>query len=201
MTYNPIYCDKVGIGRKLRSRLNIKPSSLQNSPYIQSVPSQEVDDELVDQVIEQKENFLNLILNQVYELPLVATHPIITDIIESLVIGELIRIHFTGAGYGTGNDISGTSTNLTNYAYSMIVALTAGHNIYIPGQPPVQSIPGQTQPQPLKLIGETNKQQYDDTLTRQRTTVSSRKNFSTLYQLRDIDFEGTKPDYWYYNGF
>lgn len=197
MTYIPIYCDKVGISKKLRGRLNLKPSPLQNSPYAQSVPSQEVDDELVDQVIEQKENFLNLILNQIYELPLVNKHPIITDIIESLVISELIRIHYQGNGYNTGNDVSGAGTDLRQYAYSMIQALTAGHNIYIPGQPPVQAIPGQTLPQPLKLIGETNKRDYDDTLTRQRTSVSSSKNISTIYQLRDIDFIGNKRDYWF----
>lgn len=197
MTYNPIYCDKIGIGRKLRQRLNIKPSPLQNSPYIQSVPSQEVDDELVDQVIEQKENFINLILNQIYELPLVNKHPIITDIVESLVISELIRIHYQGNGYNTGNDVSGAGVDLRNYAYSMIVALTAGHNIYIPGQPPVQAIPGQTLPQPLKLIGEEPKRDYDDTVTRQRTTVSSSKNQSTINQLRDIDFIGNKDNYYF----
>lgn len=191
MTYQPIYCTKESIGKKLRGRLNIKPNSYTNAPYVQQVPSKEVDDELVDEIIEEKENFLNLILFQLYEMPLNNQHPILKDIIESLVLSELIRIHFSGSGMTQlAGDISGSGVDTKQHAYAMLQMLTLGANIWIPGQPPAQQIPGATQPQPIRLPGEITRQNYQDRdlITNQATYINRRENDAVTKINREIDF-------------
>jgi hypothetical protein len=187
--YIPIYCSKVSISRRLRGRLNIQIDEYTSSPYEQSVPSQSVEDSLVDQVIQQTEEFIDLILNQIYELPLNNKHTIITNICESLVISELLRIHFQGQGIAQlAGDLSGAGSDTKQYAYGLLQMITAGHNIHIPGMPPIQAISGMTQPQPIKLIGEVPKQIYDDTITRQFTYIDKNSNVVNLKPIDDIVF-------------
>lgn len=197
MTYEPIYCNKESIGRKLKARLNIKPSQYQTAPYVTSLPSNEVDDELVNEVIQQQEEFLNLILNQIYELPLINKHPILTTIVDDLVIAELLRIHFIGTGIAQlGSDVAGTSTDTKLHAYSLLAMLTSGHNIYIPGMAPVATNVGVAQPQPVRLIGEVNRVAYDDTITRLAVYV---RKIPEIAALKDVQFinDSSKGDvYW-----
>jgi hypothetical protein len=165
----PIYCTKEGIAKRLRGRLNIITDTSVTGLYSQSVPSQTVEDSLVDSIIEQTEEFINLILAQIYELPLLNAHIILTNIVESLVMSELLRIHFQGQGIAQlAGDLSGTGTDTKQYAYGLLQMLTAGHNIYIPGMPPIQGVSGMVQPQPIRLPGELRKldQQEEDTISR-----------------------------------
>lgn len=59
------------------------------------------------------------------------------------------------------------------HAYALINSLTAGLNIQIPGQPPVQTIPGTIIPQPLKLPGEIRRINYqnNDLITNSYTYI------------------------------
>jgi len=196
MTYTPIYCNKESIGRKLKARLNIKPSQYQSAPY-SSLPSNEVDDVLVDEVIEQQEEFLNLILNQIYELPLINNHSILTTIVDDLVIAELLRIHFIGTGMAQlGGDVAGTSTDTKLHAYSLLAMLTTGHNIYIPGMPLVATNVGVAQPQPIRLTGEVNRSSYDDTITRLEVYVTTRPKLAALRNVEFINETGKGDIYW-----
>lgn len=196
MSYTPIYCNKEGIVRKTRARLNIKPDSFSNSPYVGTYVSQEIDDELVDQIIEQQEDYINLILNQLYDLPLRQSHKVLTNIVESLVISELLKINYQGQNGGFGGD-NGSAAELRRYANTLLFQLTYGHNIYIEGVPPAVQIPGGSLPQPLKLIGERPARYYDDTITRQVTYVERKIPTQVVSSLKDIDFEGNKSEYYY----
>lgn len=197
--YIPIYCTKLGIANKLRSRLNILPNQYSQAPYQANLPSYAVDDNLMDQVIQQKEEFLNLILNQIYELPLLNSHYILTDIVESLVIAELIKIHFTGSQVPTlGSDLSGYGGNTQQYAYGLIQMLTAGINIYLPGIPIAQPTGTGISPQPVILIGEKTRNYYQnrDLITNDYTYVNTNK--AAKYKrnsLKDINFTNNEPYY------
>lgn len=176
--YTPIYCSLDRIAKRLRGRLNINPAEQYlPPPYQQSVTGQTVDPDLALEVVEQKEEFVSLILGQLYEMPLTGQHPVIEEIVESLVISELIRIHFMGQGYANNSsDLSGTGIDTKQHAYNLIGMLTAGHNIYIPGVPPAQNIPGIAIPQPVRLPGEVPRKygNANDTITKQFTYMERR---------------------------
>ncbi|GAA6622896.1 hypothetical protein [Scytonema sp. NUACC26] len=189
--YTPIYCTKEGIARRLRGKLNVQTNPIAAPPYSQTIPSIKVDDELTDQLIYEKEQFLNLILTQLYEMPLIYGHPILAEIVECLVVSELIKIHYTGSGMSQmGGDVSGAGVDMRQHAYAMLQMLTHGINIMIPGQPPAQMIPGVTQPQPIFLPGETVRLNYqmNDLVTNSATYIERRNNSAAQSVKRVIDF-------------
>jgi hypothetical protein len=188
--YIPKYATEYGIQRKLRGRLNIRLDDAVPSLYEVSVPSMHIDKDLFYEVIEEKEYFLDLILNQIYQLPLSNKHPILKEIVEGLVISELIKIHFQGSSTPSiGADLSGINLETKTHAYNLIQMITAGHNIYVPGVPPVQNIPGVAIPQPLRLPGEHPRIVGDeDTVTRLYTFVGRRSNDSSKMVSEEVQF-------------
>lgn len=198
MSYTPIYVTKEAIAEKLRYRLPVRPNSMADPIYQQNPTSIPVSDALVDIVIEQKENIVNLILQQIYELPLSNQQPIVTDIVESLVIAELLRIHFQGQGISQlSGDLAGTGSDLKLYAYGLLQMLTAGMNIYIPGQPPVPEIQGKP-PQPIVLVNEVRRINYQnlDTISNAPVYVSKLTSDNVTTALVDVDFvNGYKDRY------
>jgi hypothetical protein len=157
------YANLPRLKRKLKARLNISDTDNNDSQNSlnELYPSEPlgitVDPDLVNDVIEEQENFLDLILGQIYVLPLVNSHPILADIITDLVISELMQVHFLGMGFGNINsgDISGTANNSKQDAYFKINMLTAGLNIFIPGVNPINYIPGMIPPRRTLLPGES----------------------------------------------
>lgn len=192
--YEPLYCSKLEIARKLRGKLNIQVDQYTPALYEQSVPSQPVEDELVDQIIQEKEEFVNLILYQMYELPLNNKHPIITEIVVCLICSELMRIHFQGSGIAQlSGDLGGSGTDWKFHAYSLLSSLTAGLNIQLPGQPPVQTISGAMIPQPLRLPGESRRINYqnNDLITNSYTYIQQSNlltDTSNRLDIKDICF-------------
>lgn len=188
--YIPKYANQEGIQRKLRGRLNIRLDEEVPSPYEISVPSLSIDKDLFYEIIEQKEYFLDLILNQIYQLPLINSHPILREIVEGLVISELIKVHYQGQSIPSlGADLSGINLETKTHSYNLIQMITAGHNIYVPGVPPVQNIPGVVVPQPIRLLGERPRVVGDeDTITRLYTFVGRRSNDSISEVQEEIQF-------------
>jgi hypothetical protein len=188
--YIPKYATEHGIQRKLRGRLNIRLDDAVPSLYEVSVPSMHIDKDLFYEVIEEQEYLLDLILNQIYELPLSNRHPILKEIVEGLVISELIKIHFQGQSTPSiGADLSGINLETKTHAYNLIQMITAGHNIYIPGVPPVQNMPGVAIPQPLRLPGETPRTVGDeDTITRLYTYIGRRSSNAIDSVKQEIQF-------------
>jgi hypothetical protein len=100
----------------------------------------------------------------------------------------LLRVHFQGQGYQLAGDVSGAGIDLKNYAHSLIQMLTAGINLYIPGQPPLPDIPGATKPQPIKLPNEVTRSNYqnNDLITNQATYIY-KPNTWKEYEANTVD--------------
>lgn len=192
MTYK--YTTIENISRKLIGRLNLINEDL-SVLYPTDNPTQSVDPILVETVVEEQENYLDLILGQIYNLPLQNKHPILTNIVDSLVIAELILVHFQGIQFGLGGDISGYGTSNITKAYNLLNALTAGYNIIIPMMMPVPpSFPGSIPQRRLELPGETLVERMPpSTLVNNRTVMNKladadRSDYITEEELTDNPF-------------
>lgn len=198
------YTTEERIARKLRGRLNIQNTPEVNTNlqvilgYGQSVSGQTVDNALIDQLAEEREAYIDLILGQIYEMPLLLTDPttvaIMADISESLIISEILKVHFQGTNpIIPSADVSGATQDTRKHAEYLLTALTVGHNIYIPVSPPAQNNnPGLTQMQPLVLPGERIRIKQPDTVTR-NMTIRQVKDTSSI---REKYFNDDEPQYW-----
>lgn len=175
------------IARRLRGRLNIE-----NQPPIDSaltnvlgygtvVAGNTVDNDLIAQLADEREAYIDLILSQIYYMPLQLTNPItaniIRDISESLTISSLIQVHFEGTNpVLQASDVSQASMDLRRHGEYLLQAIAAGHNIWIPTAPPLDQSTQQGQRQPLRLPGERllPMGQLPDTITR-NYSVSTKK--------------------------
>lgn len=186
------------IARRLRGRLNIEDSPAVSTVigsrlgYGDAIGGQLVDPQLLEQMGEQKEAYIDLILNQIYEVPLSLSHPItqniMSEITECLVVSAVMKVHFQGSlNMTTGGDVQGLGIDLDRQAYMLLGTLTVGHNIYLPvSMPPLpQTYPGTMPPQPLVLPGE-NLRTIDqpDTVHRVYTFITHRK----LDVLNEVDW-------------
>jgi hypothetical protein len=142
--YTPKYTTLENLGRKLRGRLSLNDTEIFDT-------TNSVDEFLLLDVIEEQEYTVDLILNQVYVLPLKRSHPIIRKIVDNLCIAELLSIHFVGQSFGIGTDFSGLGATAKQAAYQDLNALTIGLNIALPNQP---IIPDYQKVRRIELIGE-----------------------------------------------
>lgn len=141
--------------RKLRGRLKIVEIS-ENPLYPSTSLQQEVDPDLVEDVIEEQENLLDLILEQIYILPLKNNHPILTDIVNNLVMAEIIKVHFQGQGLANiGSDLSGLARDTKMEAYNKLAMLTVGYQVFIPNQQMIVKPQGLTEYRKIVLQGES----------------------------------------------
>jgi hypothetical protein len=174
-----LYTTSENLARKLRGRLRIAdtPSVDTLTGYGQAVAGNTVDNELIDQILNQTESYINLALSQIYEVPLkltnTVTSDIMADITESICISKLIQVHYEGTSPVSGAaDVSGAAMDLRKHGELLLAAITAGHNIFTPTFPqPQNKNPGMTEIQPLVLPGEILLSRADrpDTITRNYT--------------------------------
>lgn len=152
-TYVPKYTTIDSISRKLRARLRIASSNtVPNNLAKENLAKTQVDHELLIDVIEEGEAELDEYLALVYVLPLQNQHPILRKCVDSLIMADLMQYHFTVAGYGQSQDISGFGVNNKQEAYLIIRALTHGYNTAIPTIGPEYI--RQNPVQPIILEGE-----------------------------------------------
>lgn len=125
--YQPIYTNLSSIQRRLRSRLKVDFLGIPNPYSNQEIATKSIDDETILDVIEDNESYLDNFLSLVYVLPLLNKHRILQTCVDSLVIADLMSIHFTnfsentdGSKYGVGN---------RNQAIQIIKQLTFGLNV------------------------------------------------------------------------
>jgi len=181
------YTTVENIARRLRGRLNIE-----NTPPIDNalsaalgygtvVAGNTVDPNLIEQIAGQKESYIDLVLSQIYVTPLKLVHEvtrnILQDISEGLTISSLIQVHFEGTNpILQASDISQTAMNLDTHAKSLLQAITAGSNVYIPVNPPIEPKNLGGQRQPLRLPGEVllGTDDLPDTITKNATVVASK---------------------------
>ena len=190
------------IARRLRGRLNISETLPTDANITQAlgygnvVAGNTVDPELITQIADEKEAYIDLILSQIYVTPLrltsTITFNILRDISESLTISSLIQVHFEGTSpVLQASDASQASMDLRRHGEYLLQALSAGHNIWIPTAPPLDQSTPQGQRQPLRLPGEVLLPMggLPDTITR-NYSVSGKRDFSQT----DTYFDYQKED-------
>jgi len=158
-----------------------------SSPHL---GGQSVDVELFSMIAIQKEAFVDAVLQQIYELPLQRIQPIVSEIVEDLIVRDLLNTtppQSTPAGGQTMPFVGGR-------AEFLLQMLTVGHNIAIPGVMPVNSMPGVATAQPILLMGERLRLNPPDTITQNVTVIGSRRyTVQNAYELTGIEWEGIGP--------
>lgn len=146
------------ISRRLQGRLHINT----NTP---TLGGQSVSPELIKQVGEQVEGYINLHLGQVYELPLQNRHEVLADVAESLVISKLLEVHFQGGSFAQpASDVGGAAMDLRRNGERMLQLLLPQERRTDPTISP--------QAEPLVLPGEIFRVKPLDATTRNVTVVA-----------------------------
>lgn len=150
--YMPKYTSIDSISRKLRARLRINSTDLPNQYAQMQLAKTPVDEELVRDIIEEMENYLDQYLCVVYVLPLQNSHPILKRCVDAFIMADLMEYHFNITAYSESTDPSGFGVRNRNEAYQILRSLTFGYNVPIPtiGPEPIQKVPVQ----PFRLKGE-----------------------------------------------
>lgn len=189
------YTNVNAIALKLRGRLQINDSL--GSPLYQSNPtSLSVDPKLIELVAEQKEAFVDSVLVQIYQLPLLHEQPLVSNIVEALTIASLLKTSFQGQNFaGNSADASGFGPEGGNEGYQLLSALTAGHSIIIPGIPPVQEFYGVKPYQPLVLPGERLRINQPDTITKSYTYISLVNTERKKEYIKNISFNESRNQF------
>lgn len=184
--YVPIYTTIESISRKLRARLKIAAQKTVPNQYVsQNLAKTEVDNELIIDVIQENEAYLDEYLGMVYTLPLQNEHPILKKCVDSLIMADLMQYHFTMAGYAESQDVSGFGVLNKQEGYQIIRSLTWGYNVAIPGIGPEYI--RQNPVTPIRLNGEQflNNRQNQYLPTDQYTLVDKIKKSNSI---SDINF-------------
>lgn len=158
-----------------------------SSPHL---GGQSVDFDLFSMIAIQKEAFVDAVLRQIYELPLQSNQPIVSEITEDLIVRELLNTVPPQATPAGSQPMSFTGGR----AEFLLQMLTIGHNIAIPGVPPVSNIPGIATPQPIVLLGERLRLSPPDTITQSVTVIGGRRyTVKNTEELLGIQWEGVGP--------
>lgn len=160
MPYTPKYTTVNNIRLKLASRLNIISTPVPDDefyPGINTRPAQSiVDSNLLELVLEEKESFLDMILDQIYVLPLRNSHPILREIVDNWVIAELMKIYYQGVGLSNvSNEIGNLANDLLARANYLVGTLCAGRDVFLPINHPNDN--PVKRPLPFILKGEIQK--------------------------------------------
>lgn len=125
------YANLDKITRKLRVRLKITQGGLPSIYNTEQLAKIAVDEDLVNDIIIEVEDYVDSYLSLIYKLPLRNRHVILEKCVEGLVIAELLEVHsFSGS---EANDPSGFGLKNKQESLAIIKALTFSLNIPIPG--------------------------------------------------------------------
>ena len=150
MTYTPQYVSIDTISRKLKGRLKIDIADTEFFPV------ETIDEDLILEIIEEKESYINAILNDLYVLPLKNKQPIIKNLVENLVMVDLLQYSYVNNS-ASSQDLSNLSSVLSQRADEIIEKLTIGTVL--------NPLPDGSQQtfRRVKLIGETEKRTLPST--------------------------------------
>lgn len=120
---------------------------------ISSLSTNIIDVGTIQEIGEEKEEYLELIIGQIYELPLKNNHPILKSIVTNLICAELLNIN-----YSVLNENTELEKRYFVDANSKLQMLTSGYNIELPYAKNAnydRLYRERNQPQRIKLKGET----------------------------------------------
>jgi hypothetical protein len=129
MSYTPKYTTLENISLKLNNRLKIEDPASNYAYEENALATQTVPPQLVENVIQEQEDFLDQYLALVYELPLVNTHLILRQCVDCLVISELLELFYPYTGM---NNSGNNNAQLKVKGLNIIQALTHNINVFIP---------------------------------------------------------------------
>ena len=115
-----IYTTTHAIARRLQGRLNV-PTNGFSEPWAKNLGEMVANEELIGQIGEQKEAYVNSILRRIYVFPLALveqdTRAILSEIIENLIVADLMGVYYQSSpSPQLGNDVSGMGTNSASRA-------------------------------------------------------------------------------------
>jgi hypothetical protein len=139
------------LAQKLRGRLSILSNSVPNTPYPINNPTTPVDPLLIEDVAREKEAYVDIILSNLYVLPLRNNHIIITEIVEALIVSDLVSFSYWDNTTSMPTDVT---MGLKTHANNLLSMLTAGLNFQIPGLITSVVSPGMMVPKRIELPGE-----------------------------------------------
>lgn len=122
MSYIPRYADRDAIARKLKGRLKV---DIIDTEFF---PIETVDEDLIDDILEEKENYVDLILSNIYTLPLSQEQPIIRTLVENLVMADLLQFNYVNT-LANSQDLSNLAGVLLQKAEEILDRLTIGTRI------------------------------------------------------------------------
>lgn len=122
MSYTARYADRDAIARKLKGRLKV---DIVDTEFF---PVETVDEDLIDDILEEKENFVDLILGNIYTLPLSKPQPIIRTLVENLVMADLLQFNYVNT-VSNSQDLSNLAGVLQQKADEILDRLTIGTRI------------------------------------------------------------------------
>jgi hypothetical protein len=160
-----------------------------------NITQQTVDPELIEDIASQVEDKINMILGQIYEMPLINKHPIVAGIVERLVVADIMMTHFQSSQIPELGGDANFGGLMHKKAQEDLAMLTAGHNIALAGIPPAPNIPGAMTPQPIVLPNEKMRSLPPDTVTRNYTIIGGSRFKASDSTRRDwgIDWDdGTR---------
>lgn len=154
------YTTLESIKRKTRAKLKLS-LSLSDVYDMNQIASTDLDNDLIEDVIEEQESFLDDILGQIYVLPLRCKHGIIKKIVDNLIMADLIT-------YSFNQDLSQAVLSYKQEAYSLLQPYLIGTGIALPNLPSQTNFPG-ARNTPMILRGETlktvsNSMQFEHTI-------------------------------------
>lgn len=119
MTYTAKYADRDAIARKLKGRLKV---DIVDTEFF---PVETVDEDLIDDILEEKEAYVDLILGSIYTLPLAQSQPVIRTLVENLVMADLLQYNYVNTA-SNSQDLSDLATVLQQKADMIMDKLTLG---------------------------------------------------------------------------
>lgn len=119
------------VQRYLRNRLKVNPFGVPSPINETELLNASTNDDLVLELIDYSEEFLDGYLALVYVLPLNNNpkHLILQKCVNALVVSELMSIHFSTNAFPENTDIGGFGTGNRNLAYQIIKSLCYGLNV------------------------------------------------------------------------
>lgn len=181
------YTNLESIKRKTRSKLKLS-LSLSDVYDMNQIASTDLDNDLIEDVIDEQESFLDDILGQIYILPLRYKHGVIKKIVDNLIVADLIT-------YSFNQDLSQAVLSYKQEAYSLLQPYLIGTGIALPNLPAQPNYPG-SKTTPMILQGESLKT-ISNNMQFEHTTITDQRIHDTYISIGvKFDDDNDRIYYW-----
>jgi len=124
------YANIENIAKRMSPRINVVSSSA--SSQIMGITGTSIGTELIELAGEGIEEFADIFLGMIYEMPLKLSHPFLNSIIEKMIVAEVYSYYFPSGGE-TEDAIESFPKILRQQALDEFQILFDGLGIFVPG--------------------------------------------------------------------